>query len=489
MPMFVVLIPFIVGILLYDYVEVELWLASSLMLVAVVAALFTLRRGIGWLYVFVALAMFGYVVTELHREDVQMPTMQPIDMDVEVVGEPAQRDGYRVAEGRVLSWSSGGVAHDSDYTVQLWIRSDTVRHGDVLHLFSELNPRISRHESYDRLMHRRGYVGGVSVADYNIIALDRHAPTTLQSQAVAKFRSLYADSDSDADAVAMVEAMTLGSRVNISPELRDAYSRTGLAHLVAISGLHLGIVAMVIATLLLPLNLIHRGHMLRNVLIIVALWLFVAIGGASASLVRAAVMFTVLQLALMWSRNYNALNSLSAAIFAMLVYCPNYLYDVSFQLSVMAVMGIVVWAVPLVRTLPRRSVVERWVLSTAAVGIVATLWTMPIVSHTFGNIPIIGIGVTPLLLFTAYVVVVCGVVMLLLPAALSLPFAWGAEWAAELQNEITLRAADYSWASIDYALSGEGVAVCYALYAIVTCLLWSYSDHKVIKLVEYDDYK
>lgn len=489
MPMFVVLVPFIAGILLYDYVEVELWLASSLLLLAIVAALFTLRRGIGWLYAFVAVAMFGYVVTELHHKDLQMPTMQPIDMDVEVVGEPAQRDGYRVAEGRVLSWSSGGVTHSSDYTVQLWIRSDTVRHGDMLHLFSELNPRISRHESYDRLMHRRGYVGGVGVADYNIIALERHAPSTLQSQAVAKFRRLYADSDADADAVAMVEAMTLGSRVNISPELRDAYSRTGLAHLVAISGLHLGIVVMVVATLLLPLNLVHRGHVLRNLLIIVGLWLFVVIGGASASLVRAAVMFTVLQFALMWSRNYNALNSLSAAIFAMLVYCPNYLYDVSFQLSVMAVMGIVMWAVPLMRSFPRRTVVERWVLSTAAVGIVATLWTMPIVSHTFGNIPIIGIGITPLLLFTAYIVVACGVLMLLLPAALSLPFAFGAEWAAGLQNEITLRAAEYPWASIDYTLSGSGVAVCYALYFVVTCLLWSYRDRKIVKLVEYDDYK
>lgn len=489
MPMFVALLPLILGILLFDYVTLPLWLSASSMFLSIVMAYLTIERREVWLYASLAVAMFGYVVSQLHDAEVDMPLSKPIEMTVDVVGEPAERAGYRVADGRVVSWRDEGVSHDAEYAVQLWIRSDTVCHGDRLSLFAELNPRISRHAGYDRLMHRRGYVGGVGINDFNILALERHRPTKLQSRAVAKIGRLATKADVEGDALATVEAMVAGSRTNMSQELRDAYSRTGLAHLMAVSGLHLGIVVMVIGAMLLPLLLIHRGHVMRNMLIIVALWIFVAVGGASPSLVRAAIMFTVLQLALAGSRSYNPLNTLSVTIFAMLVYRPNYLYDVSFQLSVMAVMGIVAWALPMIRRMRATTIIERWVYSTAIIGIVATLWTMPIVSHTFGNIALIGVGVTPILLFTSYIIVACGVLVLLLPEVVGYPFALGAGWAAELQNDITMRAASYQWASIDYSLPGWGVAVCYMLYFAISVAIWSYGDNSPLMLNKNDDYE
>ena len=474
MPMFVALLPLVAGIGLFEYVALPLWLSVGAMSLSLVMTLLTMRRRVVWLYAFVAVLLFGYLMAQLHHRDVAMPESTPVDMVVEVVGEPSLRDGYRVAEGRIESWSDGKVSHDADYAVQLWIRSDTVCRGDRLHLFSELIPRISRYEGYDRLLHRRGFVGGVSVADYNIMSLERYAPSTLQARAVSKIRRAIPDSV----AAATVEAMVAGSRSGIPQQLRDSYSRTGLAHLMALSGLHLGIVVLIANVLLLPLLLLHRGHVLRNMLVVVVLWMFVLLGGGSPSLVRAAIMFTLLQLALAGSRNYNSVNVLSVAIFAMLVYSPNYLYDISFQLSVVAVMGIATWALPVLQRMDSRFAIERWVKTTIVIGVVATLWTMPLVSHTFGIVPIIGVVVTPLLLVTAYLVVGCGLLMLLLPDVVGFVFASGAWWAATLQNDMVAAAASYPWVAIDYRLSGGGVVLCYLIYFVITMLVWSYDGRR-----------
>ena len=145
---------------------------------------------------------------------------------------------------------------------------------------------------------------------------------------------------SDSTAHSVVEAMVAGTRHAMTPELRDSYSTTGLAHLMAVSGLHLGIVLLVVNVLLRPLCFIHRGHMLCNILAIVAVWIFAILSGASPSVVRAALMLSVLQLSNIISPRYNSMNSLLFTVFVMLMFRPGYLYDISFQLSVLAVVGI-----------------------------------------------------------------------------------------------------------------------------------------------------
>jgi competence protein ComEC len=235
---------------------------------------------------------------------------------------------------------------------------------------------------------------------------------------------------------------------------------------------------MVVTLLLSPVIFVRHGHRLHNVLVVVVLWVYVVMAGASASLVRAALMFSFLQLAQASSRRYNSLNSLSAALFAMLIYRPNYLYDISFQLSVMAVMGIVVWGVPLIRRVAHGGFVMRSLLTTLIIGATATLWTMPIVSHTFGNIPYLGVIITPVAMLTAYVVVGCGIFALILPHPLSMPFGWVMEHAAWVQNSFVERVASERWVTINYSLSEGGVATIYAIFLLITLVIWSICEKK-----------
>lgn len=140
--------------------------------------------------------------------------------------------------------------------------------------------------------------------------------------------------------------MTAGDRRSLSPALRAAYSRSGTSHLLAVSGLHVGIVFLLANLLLWWLPLFRHGHILRNIAVILLIWLYAATTGFPPSVVRAALMFSVLQFALASSSEYVGMNTLAGVAFVMLLFHPDYLFDISFQLSFIAVAGIIAWGLP-----------------------------------------------------------------------------------------------------------------------------------------------
>lgn len=479
MPMLVVLLPFVAGIVLADYFVVPLVVAIPATLLFALMAALVMPRRVAWGYIVVALAMFGYTMADLRMPRSSVPYDTYVDMVVTVENIPVQRDGYRRADGRIERWRDDGVWHDADSRVVLWLRADSINEGDRVVVAGELRERISRYNDYNDLMHRRSFVGGVAIGNDNVVEVHHAEPTDMQTRAI---RRLEEAAGADDDAHATMVAMTTGSRHNMPESLRWAYSRTGLAHLLAVSGLHLGIVLMVVGSLLAPLRFIHRGHRVAALLAIVAIWLYVSMCGASPSVVRAAIMLTVLQLAMTLSARYNSINALAATVVIMLMYRPNYLYDISFQLSVAAVFGIVAWGVPIVRRVRSWRWLWRQIIGAIVVGVVATLWTLPVVSHTFDNLPIVGAVVTPFVLLFAYVTVICGIIAVVLPTSLATPLVAVAEWAAHMQNIVVEWAAELPFAAIEYTMSGWGVVVCYAIYLVITLVGWMKYQKKVITL-------
>ena len=477
-PMLVVLIPFLLGILVADSFVMPLGVALAALLVLSIVAWILLPRGVAWGYAAVALVLLGYVVAELHYDECDVPCDRPIELRGEVVSELAERDGYRVADGRVIAWRDGGEWYRVDERVRLWVRSDSVAMGDSFEAMAPVVSRLSHSVEYDELMHRRGYRGGVGIGDYNISALEHHKPRGLHLRAIEKLRRYVADTTS----YATIEAMVAGSRSMLSTELREAYSRTGLAHLMAVSGLHLGIVVLLAMALFRPLGLIHRGHIVANLLIVAVLWLYAAVSGMSPSVIRAAIMLTILQLSRATSSRYNSINALAFTIFTMLVVNPDYLRDISFQLSAAAVFGILLWAVPIVRYVTLGRGPLTMLFTSMVVGIVATLWTMPLISNSFGNVTIIGVAITPLALLTAYIIVSCGILALLLPSLLAAPLMTVAHYAAAVQNRLVELAAAPAWCSMEYRLDDMGVALCYALYGAITLVVWSAERKKRVSL-------
>jgi len=334
------------------------------------------------------------------------------------------------------------------------------------------------------MMRRRGYVGAVSIGGGNILYMERGAAASLQAAAVRRIRALPLSEQSRG----VVEAMTTGSRAGIAPELRRSYSRSGAAHVLALSGLHLGIVAAAVNLLLAWLSLLHRGHAVRNAAVVAAIWLFAAMGGLSPSVVRAAIMFSILQLSLAFSSAYSSLNALAATVFLMSVFDSSYIHDLGFQLSALAVAGILLWGVPLCRRLRcgRRAVDA--LVGTVVISLCATLWTLPVVSHAFGYVSWAGVLISPAVMTTATVIVVCGALAVVLPAGwLAAPLGFVLDRAARLQNFVA-ESASASWCAADWRMNGVEMTAAYALFAAITLAIWSADRKKTVTLPDYDDY-
>lgn len=184
---------------------------------------------------------------------------------------------------------------------------------------------------------------------------------------------------------AVLAAMTLGDKSCLTKSLRRVYSLTGTSHVLALSGLHLSIVFSI---LLLTFGLFRINRWVSYWLTLLVLWCFVVLVGMPVSVVRAAIMLSVGSVALLLHRRSASLSALSLAAVVVLVMNPESLWDVSFQLSFMAVLSLVVMA-PLAEGLwhPRFRIVA-WLWSTTRTSVIAQLGTAPLVVYYFGNLSV-----------------------------------------------------------------------------------------------------
>ncbi|MFI3248908.1 MAG: ComEC/Rec2 family competence protein [Rikenellaceae bacterium] len=219
--------------------------------------------------------------------------------------------------------------------------------------------------------------------------------------------------DLSPDALSVAGAMLLGRRDLMDRQLTLSYRESGAAHILAVSGLHLAIIFLVVNNLLLIINIFPYGHIARKILIIIILWLYAAIVGMSPSVVRAASMLTLYQFISLIHRRYYSINALLIAVVAMVLLDPSILFDVGFQLSVVAVLGILFWAAPLLRPLDRWSWSQNWgplmpilfesVVATLIVGVACSVALLPLISYTFGYVSLLGILLNPLLIVTTFI--------------------------------------------------------------------------------------
>lgn len=143
------------------------------------------------------------------------------------------------------------------------------------------------------------------------------------------------------DELAIINALLLGQRQDISEDIYNSYIRAGAIHILAVSGLHVGIVLLLLNFSFKPIEYIRNGKVIKVVIILLILWGFAIIAGLSASVTRAVTMFSIVGIAMHWKRPTNVYNTLGISMFLLLLFKPMFLFDVGFQLSYLAVLSIV----------------------------------------------------------------------------------------------------------------------------------------------------
>ncbi len=435
---------------------------------------------VGSAYIVVALILFGGAVTELRSFEPHVPKLERQWLTLEIEDNPVQRKSFAVMPARIIAYEHDGETYSSDERVNLYL--DTLvkaDFGDRIEALGRIIPFAEKFGAYGNLMTRRGFGGTLFLHTDDIISLTHREKQTLHSIAVERLSRL----GLQGDAAAIVGAMSVGDRRGMTPELRQAYARSGASHVLAVSGLHVGIVFLLFNTLLAWLPLLHHGQIIRAVAVVVPIWIYAAVCGLSPSVVRAAIMFTTLQVSVATSSRYLSLNTLAATAFAMLVYRPDQLFDISFQLSFIAVAAILLWGVPLMRTLRTHRMWFDSFTSVMVVGLVSSIATMPLVAHTFGVVSIIGVLLNPVVILCAYAIVILSVLWILLPVTpIARALGAGVAFVGDCLNFAVGSVARIPWSAVEITLPTWAVWTIYGLFVAITLAINLFETKKTVNL-------
>ena len=475
-PMLCALPALIVGILLGEWMGVSAVVAIAIF---VLMLLLTLRYGGDYLLL-LAIVAAGAVSATL-RSAPSLP--EHGEMEIEIRRIIRINDSRTTAQGRVVAFMHEGKRYRSRADVR--ISSDVpIEQGDRMLVVATARP-FERSSAQGRYMAAQGFSAQIFISADNILHR-RTAPISLvgRLQAAAERRISRLGLSPEIERVA--SAVSIGQRDAVTEELQTTYSLSGGAHLLAVSGLHVGFIFAILNLLLSVTTLLRGGQIIRSLMIVIAIWIYAALADFSPSVVRAATMFSIVQVAVSLYSSARSLNSLAFIAFVMLTIDARTLHDVGFQLSFLSVAAILLWVVPYMQAtrqlLPSHSMwrdtVRRFTqraMTAIGVSIAATAATMPLVSYTFGTMSLWGVLLSPLMVPLCAVIVGTTLLWVLFPIApLQGIAAWIVEQATEAMNGLATWAAESGMLWAEASISRGWCYAIYALLFIFTLTLWAW---------------
>ncbi len=405
-------VPFIVGLALGAWLEIPVpGLGWGLMAGAALGTFLAVQkfayrfRWVFGAYIHVLLFGFGYSHIVSHNE-LRQPghfaaTIQSCHYIIGTVYDAPSRGAKMKVPVQVEAM---GTSQDSMQTVtgnlmlflDITCATDSIRYGDrlgfqatilpteppknphafdykcYLHFQNIHHQAFVKPDSILRLSENNGYLLWKKAYEYRqnlLILLQRYFPTK--------------------DEYAVASALLVGYTDDLSDEMRTAYAETGSMHALAVSGTHIGMLYVGLMFLISKLRLRgKKGRLFEISLTLIAIWAFTFLTGATASVLRASVMFSVYMFGKAFWREASAWNVLAASAFILLIFNPYFLFNVGFQLSYAAVIGMVFFYPRFYKMFPPLS---RWLdepLQVFLVGVAAQLGTLPLSLFYFNQFPI-----------------------------------------------------------------------------------------------------
>ena len=392
-------IAFVVGIYLGSQFTLSLAIASPIIFVALLAALFwrnnrlVLLSGLCLALFLCGALRFGTVPTgdELQsyigEESVQIVGVvaeepEPRDSSLTLVLSSRELNGEEV-NGAVLVRTTRYPAYE---------------YGDLLQMAGELEepPQDIGDFNYSAYLARQGIYSTMYYPYEVELLATGQGPQPLQ--AIYSFRHRMGEalgaSLSEPEG-SLAQGILLGLRHNIPSSLYEDFQRSGTAHLLAISGLHMAIVAGILLSV--SVWLFGRRRPTYFLAALSVLWLYALLAGMSPSVMRAAIMVSLFLLATYLGRQRSGITALAFAAAIMVAIDPQILWQISFQLSFVAVLGLILLT-PTFQRWGRRTRAPNVVVDSFAYSLGAIMATLPLVAYYFGYVSLVGLPATFLIL-------------------------------------------------------------------------------------------
>lgn len=299
------------------------------------------------------------------------------------------------------------------------------------------------------------------------------------------------------EAFAVASTLILGYRADLSAETLSSYSKTGTIHALSVSGMHVGIIYIVLN---LVLSFLDKNRTLRVVKVIAIcslIWFYTLLTGLSPSVLRSAIMLTVYILAKSFNKHVNGYNILAFTAFCLLIYDPLLVWDVGFQLSFLAVLGLIYLHPKIYKWIYFKQKWADWLWSSIALSVAAQITTFPLSIYYFHQFPIYFIFSNLFILIPITLLMYIGISILLLKLYFLAPiFEWliifmnnGLKWIANLPfsginqiwiNKPQLLALSLALTLALVAFSSYKKQLLMASLVLFLCLQWSLTINTIV---------
>lgn len=402
-PFIRILLPFCGGIVSGLYIEPGPGIILTALMITVSAIIFTFRynrRPVNYYYsipLFASLFLAGLALYSAEKNSIS--DLEPVkalftgkvcDFPVEKANswllsvsldKSLAGDEVRNVRGSVLLY----LAKGDSTAFRLRPGDDILFYARPVELVNRNNPCEFDYRFYMERKHTRYYA---FVTGQEIISVTR--PSLRNARAVAlilreKMISIYRHRGISGDNLAIIAAITLGERDLLEPELKQEFIKAGIIHVMAVSGLHIGILSLFIYSILFFLG--HRLRILRVILVILILWCFAFITGMTPSVMRATLMFSLIQAGHIMKRDVNNINLVLASAFIILLLRPSTLFDSGFLLSYSAVIPIIAYYKGLYNKLSFKYRIPDRIWQVVCVTLLAQAGTFPLTVMLFNRFP------------------------------------------------------------------------------------------------------
>ena len=245
----------------------------------------------------------------------------------------------------------------------------------------------------------------------------------------------------DTNAIAVASTLILGYKADLSNDVLQAYSKTGTVHVLSVSGAHVAVIYILLGFILSFLDRFKYGKLIKAIIIISIIWYYSLLSGFSPAVCRAAVMISMVVIGKTYSRYINTLNILAISAFGLLLYNPLYIVDVGFQLSYLAVFGLIVFQPVVYNWLKFKNKWADKLWMACSVSIAAQVITFPLSAFYFHQFPVYFLVSNLFIIIPTMVIMYSGIMYLLLPQT---PFLSKAI-AFVLENSILLMNKFLTW--------------------------------------------
>ncbi|MFT3995354.1 MAG: ComEC/Rec2 family competence protein [Dysgonomonas sp.] len=395
-PFLLLLIPLIIGIVLQYFFQIQDW-SIAIILLGIIAMLLSYfipeKQQFRLRWLFGAGANLSIIGIAIISTSVSQQQSSFIFSDEKEVYRAIVLD---IPQEKPNSLAYQAKLHNTDKRIICYFqKSDKARlsPGDEFLFLGEIQPFRNKGNpddfDYVRYMYNQGFSGSVYLrTGYwlptgNVYSSLKTKALNCRQQIMSFYKSLGFDDDQ----YAILSALILGYQNDLSPEVKQSFRTTGTVHVLSVSGLHVGIIYVMITFLLSFIPSRSRFSKIKPILIILLLWFYSFITGLPPSVVRASMMLTVYCVANFFTKRSNPIHALYISAFFMLLIKPFYLFDIGFQLSCISVVAILYLHPKISGALTIENKYLKKIWQMFSLSLVAQLGTFPLCLYYFGTFP------------------------------------------------------------------------------------------------------